>query len=160
MVYKSIHSVMVILSFSALFSGFALGAGPKRVMILVFDQTRADYIDRFDLKNLKRAQAMGIHFKNGIVGHLESNTVISHPVISTGRMPKNLPWPGHVLKDVNGIYGDKNKFYTPFALGSEGWMKGLKATAGEVADSYLRDNMTPDQLEELMRASFKVGMCC
>jgi len=31
----------------------------------------------------------------------------------------------------------------------------LKATAGEVADSYLRDNMTPDQLEELMRASFK-----
>ena len=32
---------------------------PKRAMILVFDQMRAEYIDRFDMTNFKRAQAIG-----------------------------------------------------------------------------------------------------
>ena len=32
----------------------------------------------------------------------------------------------------------------------------LHDVAAEVADTYMRDNMTSDQLEELMRSSFKV----
>ena len=106
---------------------------PKRLMILVFDQMRAEYIERFDLPHFKRAQKMGLNFDNGHVGHLESNTIISHPVMSTGRLPKNLPWDSQVMKDTRGLLGPQNAFYMPSRLSTEQWMKLHKAVSGDTS---------------------------
>ena len=102
-------------------------------MVLVFDQMRAEYIDRFDLKNFQRARAMGVDFRNGIVGHLESNTIISHPVITTGKQPRNLPWSGHVMKDVAGLLGPKDEFYDPFRFTGEQYLDLTQRTAGDTS---------------------------
>lgn len=111
----------------------AFAENPRRAMVLVFDQMRAEYIDRYDMKNFKRAQALGVQFDNGIVGHLESNTIVSHPVISTGKMPKNLPWGTHVMKDTKGLLGPKDKFYSPFTLTPQQWMDLHFQTSGDTA---------------------------
>lgn len=102
-------------------------------MVLVFDQMRSEYIDRFDMKNFKRARAKGLQFDNGIVGHLESNTIVSHPVISTGKLPKNLPWGAHVLKDTRGALGTKDAYYTPFLLTEKHWMELLRQKPGDTS---------------------------
>jgi hypothetical protein len=103
----------------------------QRVMVLIFDQMRAEYIDRFDMKNFKRAQSFGINFENGIVGHLESNTIISHPVVQTGKLPKHLPWGTHAMKDVHGYLGKKNAYYSPFGLSTTQWLDLHKRTSGD-----------------------------
>jgi type I phosphodiesterase/nucleotide pyrophosphatase len=100
----------------------ALADTPKRAMVLVFDQMRAEYIDRFDLPNFKRAQQMGLNFDNGFVGHLESNTIISHPVITTGMLPGNFAWGSQIMKDNLGLLGPKGLFYMPARLTPQEWM--------------------------------------
>ncbi len=99
-------------------------------MILVFDQMRAEYISRFDLPNFKRAQRLGVNFENGIVGHLESNTIISHPVITTGKLPKHLAWGSQVMRDDAARLGPAGAFYTPFYLSKDEWFSLLQETAG------------------------------
>lgn len=100
----------------------ALAETPKRAMVLVFDQMRAEYIDRFDLPNFQRAQKMGLNFDNGFVGHLESNTIISHPVITTGLLPGNFAWGSQIMRDDRGLVGPKGLFYMPARLTPEEWM--------------------------------------
>lgn len=100
-------------------------------MVLVFDQMRAEYIERFDLPNFKRAQALGVNFDNGYVGHLEANTIISHPVITTGKLPRNMPWAAQVMKDVRGLVGPKDAFYIPARLSSQQWLSMHQKTSGD-----------------------------
>lgn len=114
-------------------SGVAWPQTPRRVMVLVFDQMRAEYIDRYDMKNFKRARAKGVEFANGIVGHLESNTIVSHPVITTGKLPRNLPWGTHVVKDVNGWLGEKNQYYKPFELSPQDWDRLHRLSSGDTS---------------------------
>ena len=128
-----LHTPLLGLLVTLVLVGRAYADTPKRAMVLVFDQMRAEYIERFDMKNFKRAQAMGLQFDNGIVGHLESNTIVSHPVISTGKLPKNLPWGSHVMKDTRGLVGKKDAYYTPFLLTSEQYMQLHRATSGDTS---------------------------
>src|SRR5262249_19557272 len=59
---------------------------PKRVMILVFDQMRPDFVDRFDLKHFKWLAENGVSFPQAYVGDLGSITVVSHAVITSGKL--------------------------------------------------------------------------
>ncbi len=104
---------------------------PRRAMILVFDQMRAEYIDRFDLPNFKRAQRMGLNFDNGIVGHLESNTIISHPVITSGLRPGHFAWGSQIAKDMRGLVGPKGLFYMPARLSPDEWMAMQMEVVGD-----------------------------
>lgn len=104
---------------------------PERAMVLVFDQMRPDYIERFDLPNFKRAQDLGLNFDNGIVGHLESNTIISHPVITHGKLPKNMPWASQAFRDSTGTMGPPGHFYTPFYFTQNQWFGLLQEFCGE-----------------------------
>lgn len=110
-----------------------LAEPPRRAMVLVFDQMRPEYIDRYDLKNFKRARAMGVDFRNGIVGDLESNTIVSHPVITTGKLPNHLPWGTQVMKDTEGLLGERGAFYNPFGLTVEQWMELHRKTSGDTS---------------------------
>lgn len=93
----------------------------------------AESIDRYDMMNFKRARRMGLDFPRGMVGHLESNTTVSHPVITTGKLPGHLPWGTHVMKDVNGFLGPRGAFHSPFLLKPDVWRALHRRTSGDTS---------------------------
>lgn len=105
-----------------------LSPAPKRIMILVFDQLRPDFIERFHLKHFIRLQNEGISFPNAVVGHLSSVTVVSHPVITTGLFPKHLPWQDEFFRDDHGKLGAKGDYYSALDLEPNQYKTLLKDT--------------------------------
>ena len=93
--------------------GLSTGAAPvpkaraDRLVMLVFDSMRPDYIDRFALANFKRLRKSSREYVNGYVGHMGAETVVSHLVIPTGRLPRELPWLDEVYLDHAGVLGAK-----------------------------------------------------
>jgi hypothetical protein len=84
---------------------------PDHLMVLVFDQMRPDYIDRFSLPHFQRLRASSRHYPEAYVGHLGSQTVVSHLVIPTGLPPKALPWQDDVAVDPLGALGKPGAAY-------------------------------------------------
>ena len=68
------------------------GDPPKRVLIIVLDQLRPDYIDTFDMTNVKRLMRDGASFDKAYLGHMASETVISHNVMTSGQLPRDMGW--------------------------------------------------------------------
>jgi predicted AlkP superfamily pyrophosphatase or phosphodiesterase len=105
-------NLIVLLLLVSFYQPTLFAASPKKpdhLLFLVFDQMRPDYIDRFDLKNFKKLRAMGTNYKNAYVGDLPSITVVSHIVMTTGRLPKDLPWGDAIAIDKQGLWGEKDK---------------------------------------------------
>ena len=87
---------------------------------------RPDYVERFDLKNFKRLQKLGVNYKNAYVGHDASVTVVSHLVMSTGLLPKDLPWSDGVTWDKDGVFGTPDAVVSTLAASSESLLKAAK----------------------------------
>ena len=98
---------------------------PDRLLVLVFDQMRPDYIDRFDLRNFQSFRASSRHYPEAYVGHLGSQTVVSHLVIPTGLLPKALPWQDDVMLDRAGTLGKPDAAYETARLTREQFWKLL-----------------------------------
>lgn len=86
-------------------------ASISRLVVVVIDQFRADYLTRYELPSLRALQDSGVTFDNAIVGHLASETVVSHPVLGTGLLPKNLPWGDEAMRDYRGLLGTPGSIY-------------------------------------------------
>ena len=99
---------------------------PDHVMVLVFDQMRPDYIDRFGMRNFQQLRASGRDYRQAYVGHLGAQTVVSHLVISTGLLPKMFPWQDDVLLDQVGALGKPNAAYETGGLTREQFWTLLK----------------------------------
>lgn len=78
---------------------------PKRVLIVVFDQMRPEYAERFDMRNLLSLQKTGVHFPNGYLGHLAAQTVVSHNVMVSGLYPKRQGWVDEGYRDRLNLLG-------------------------------------------------------
>lgn len=78
---------------------------PKRVLVLVLDQLRPDYVDKFDMRNVKALMRRGASFDNAYLGHMASETVITHNVITSGKLPRNMGWSDEVYRDVDNVLG-------------------------------------------------------
>jgi hypothetical protein len=78
---------------------------PKRVLVLVLDQLRPDYVDQFHMRNVKALMRRGVSFDNAYLGHMASETVISHNVITSGVLPRNMGWSDEVYRDVDDVLG-------------------------------------------------------
>lgn len=78
---------------------------------MVFDQMRPDYIDRFGLEHFRRLRATARHYPEAYVGHLGSQTIVSHVVIPTGLAPKDLPWQDDLFIDAEGLFGKPGAVY-------------------------------------------------
>jgi hypothetical protein len=89
------------------------------LLLMVFDQMRPDYIDRFGLGNFKRLRASSRNYPDAYVGHLSSQTVVAHLVIPTGLRPGALPWSDDVLVDVDGTIGKPGGAYNTGKLTRE-----------------------------------------
>src|SRR5918996_4649220 len=65
---------------------------PSRVLIIVLDQMRSDYVQRFDMENVAAVMAGGVNFENALLGHMAAETVVSHNVMTSGMFPKHMGW--------------------------------------------------------------------
>ena len=90
-------------------SGPAWGHGrsepPKRVLIVVLDQFRPDLVDTFDMRNVKALMRDGVSFDNAYLGHMASETVISHNVITSGQLPRDMGWADEAFRDSDDVLG-------------------------------------------------------
>lgn len=108
---------------------YAAAKKAERMLIMMYDQMRPDYIERYHLKNFKRLQNMGTNYSNMMVGHTASVTIVSHLVLPTGLMPKDLPWSDSFFWDRTGrVMGAPNEVYAPTNFNFEEMMKALSNT--------------------------------
>ena len=89
------------------------------LLLLVFDQMRPDYVDRFNLQHFKQVRAESRDYPAAYVGHLGSQTVVSHLVIPTGLLPRELPWQDNVMVDARGVLGKADAVYDTLRLTRE-----------------------------------------
>ena len=93
---------------------------PSRLLIVVIDQFRADYLERVDLPNLKRLRERSASFDDAYVGHLSSKTVVSHAVLPRGVFPRKIGWSDDSFRDAAGV------------LGTAGMMRSAEMSVGEM----------------------------
>jgi hypothetical protein len=74
---------------------------PSRVVIIVLDQARPDTITRYGMTNVQALQREGTSFPRAMVGHMAAETVISHNVITSGQLPRDMGWSNEVYRDSN-----------------------------------------------------------
>ena len=78
----------------------AVPEAPTRVLIIVLDQMRPDYVQRFNMENVRSLMRGGVNFPRAQLGHMAAETVISHNVITSGQFPKHMGWTNEVYRDV------------------------------------------------------------
>ena len=104
------QKVTLLVAFLAALAGCAsspapVAQNPQRVLIVVFDQMRPEYAERFGMKNVLELQKSGVNFTNGYLGHLASETVVSHNVMVSGMFPRNMGWVDEAYRDTNNLLG-------------------------------------------------------
>jgi len=78
---------------------------PKRVLVMILDQFRPDYVDTFDMPNVRALMRSGVSFRNAYLGHMASETVISHNVITSGHLPRSMGWSDEAFRDADDVLG-------------------------------------------------------
>jgi hypothetical protein len=87
------------------------GQAPTRVVQIVLDQLRPEFIDAFDMKNVQALMRGGANFKHAYLGHMASETVVSHNVMTSGMLPKHMGWSDEWYRDAEGVLGPVNGRY-------------------------------------------------
>jgi len=83
----------------------------KRVVLIVLDQLRPEFVDAFDMTNVKALMAGGANFDHAYLGHMASETVVSHNVMTSGLLPKHMGWSDEWFRDTDGVLGAKDDLY-------------------------------------------------
>jgi predicted AlkP superfamily pyrophosphatase or phosphodiesterase len=78
---------------------------PTRVVQIVLDQLRPEFIDAFDMRNVKRLMRGGTSYPDAYLGHMASETVVSHNVMTSGMLPKHMGWSDEWFRDTQGLLG-------------------------------------------------------
>lgn len=76
---------------------------PKRVVIIVVDALSREVVRDYRMKNVERLMREGVNAPNAYVGHTGSVTVVTHNVITSGLLPKNMGWSSEGYRDVTGV---------------------------------------------------------
>lgn len=84
---------------------------PTRVVQIVLDQLRPEFIEAFDMENVQALMAGGASYPNAYLGHMASETVVSHNVMTSGMLPKHMGWSDEWFRDVDGVIGPPNEHY-------------------------------------------------
>jgi predicted AlkP superfamily pyrophosphatase or phosphodiesterase len=91
---------------------------PTRVVQIVLDQLRPEFIDAFDMKNVKRLMRSGAAYPDAYLGHMASETVVSHNVMTSGILPKHMGWSDEWYRDTQGLLGPANGRYVTGSMSS------------------------------------------
>ena len=144
---------------------------PKLVVILVVDQMRADYVDKFQHQwtgGLKRLVNQGAWFRDAAYPYAATETCVGHATISTGAFPAthgmiaNEWWDREQQKDVTCTADAtvKNIPYagavaeTPAATGTDGATGAIGAPASPAPGDSAAKMLLPSFAEEL---KFQLG---
>ncbi len=84
---------------------------PTRVVQIVLDQLRPEFVEAFDMENVERLMRSGANYRNAYLGHMASETVISHNVMTSGMLPKHMGWSDEWYRDTAGLLGPVNGRY-------------------------------------------------
>ncbi len=110
---------------------------PSRVMIVVIDQFRPDYVERFDMANVRALMRGGVNFERAMLGHMAAETVITHNVLTSGLLPKHQGWVNEVYRDVDGVLGPPGSYQVTSSLGCSQFETLLKAQGYPKLDDQL-----------------------
>ncbi|HSL95854.1 MAG TPA: alkaline phosphatase family protein [Thermoleophilia bacterium] len=120
--------LLVTLLLLLVLAASAFAQQPTRVLLVVMDQMRPEYAEQYDMTNVLWLQENGLHFPNAYVGHMQSDTVVSHNVIASGLFPKHMGWSDEAIRDIDGLldYGEGAIVETG-ALGYNDYVKLIEA---------------------------------
>jgi predicted AlkP superfamily pyrophosphatase or phosphodiesterase len=90
---------------------------PTRVVQIVLDQLRPEFIDAFHMKHVKRLMRGGAAYPNAYLGHMASETVVSHNVMTSGMLPKHMGWSDEWYPDERGLLGPAGDRYVTGSMG-------------------------------------------
>lgn len=111
---------------------------PERVLIIVLDQLRPQYVRRFDMDNVRALMEGGVSFPRAVLGHMAATTVISHNVITSGLLPKNMGWTNEVYRDVGNVLGGGDgAYYVTSSMDCEQFGALIEARGYPKLEDYL-----------------------
>ena len=118
----------------------AAAAKPSRVMIVVMDQMQPGYAQQFGMTNVLWLQNKAVNFPNAYVGHMASETVVSHNVMVSGLFPKHMGWSDEAFRDVDNVlgYGD-DAIVTTGDLGFDQYVKLIESQDYPKLGDYLHE---------------------
>jgi predicted AlkP superfamily pyrophosphatase or phosphodiesterase len=80
-------------------------ARPDHVVLIVLDQFRPEYITPKAMPNVTSLMHRGVSFPNAYLGHMASETVVSHNVMTSGLLPKHMGWADEWYRDTDNVLG-------------------------------------------------------
>lgn len=86
-------------------------ATPTRVLYVVLDSLRPEFIDAYDMDNVRALMEGGVSFPRAYLGHMASETVVSHNVMTSGQLPKHMGWADEWYRDTEGVLGEPGQQY-------------------------------------------------
>ena len=81
------------------------------MVLIVLDQLRREFITRFDMDNVQELIAAGVSYRDAYLGHMASETVVSHNVMTSGMLPKHMGWSDEWYRDADGVLGPVGAHY-------------------------------------------------
>jgi predicted AlkP superfamily pyrophosphatase or phosphodiesterase len=79
---------------------------PSKVVVIVVDALSREIVEKYKMRNVEALMRTGANAPGAYLGHLGSVTVVSHNVITTGALPKNMGWTDEGYRDVDGVLPD------------------------------------------------------
>jgi hypothetical protein len=115
-------------------------AKPDKVVIIVVDALSKEIVEKYDMAHVEALMADGVDTPRGYLGHTGSVTVVTHNVITSGMLPKNMGWTNEGFRDVDGVLGPEGGLYITSNFG-HAQMSPLQEHAGypQLSD-YLDDS--------------------
>ena len=93
---------------------------PSKVVIIVVDGLSREIVHKYDMRNVKALMRDGADAPKGYLGHLGAVTVVTHNVLTTGALPKNMGWTDEGYRDVDGVLTYQRP--CPLVDGNDMWL--------------------------------------
>lgn len=82
-------------------------APPSKVLVVVVDGLSREIVQRYGMTHVQRLMRNGADAPDSYLGHLGAVTVVTHNVVTTGALPKNMGWTDEGYRDVDGVLADQ-----------------------------------------------------
>ena len=76
---------------------------PDRVVVILVDALSREIVEEYDMHNAEQLMDDGVNAKHAVLGHVGSVTVVTHNVITSGLLPKNMGWSSEGYRDTTGV---------------------------------------------------------
>ena len=113
-------------------------AQPTRVLHIVLDSLRPEFIKAYNMRNVQALMDGGANFPRAYLGHMASETVISHNVMTSGQLPKHMGWSDEWFRDVRGVLGEQGQMYVSGSMSRDQFDAIIKDRGYPKIQNYLK----------------------